>query len=182
MARTRRRNVPGRFSLHSRLLFLCCCTRPAAASAGEYLTCAAIKTTPPTPPLHYPHTDAQTHTHALSPDERKGQKHLLMSSEISHNNAGRSDSRQTPSGNTGLSSHLLLSFYVLLITPPPARQWRLLFLGLHSTGVKTCPSATNQSQVCTARWKRKKRRRRRIVGRNKIVPICQRGGKPIIPA
>lgn len=154
MARTGRRNVLGRFSLHNPLLFLCCCTRPAAASAGEYLACAAIKTTLPLAPTPLPthtHTDVQTHTHTLSPDKRKGQKHLLMSSEISHNNAGRSDSRQTASGSTGPSSLLLfLSFYVLLITPPSAGQWGLLFSGLHGAGAeprKTCPLATNPSQV-----------------------------------
>lgn len=86
-------------------------TQPVTGPACEYLDCASIKMTP-----------LQRQTNG-----KNKTKHLLMSSEISHNNVGRSDLRQTLSGPFSL--HLLPSpppppppLSVLLITSPCGGQ------------------------------------------------------------
>lgn len=69
------RNVPGRFSFARPVVVPS--TRPVMGLALEYLDCASIKMTP-----------LRRHTSGEK-------KQLLMSSEISHNNVGQSDLRQT---------------------------------------------------------------------------------------
>lgn len=61
-------------------------TRPVMGLALEYLDCASIKMTP------------------LRRQSSGKKKQLLMSSEISHNNVGQSDLRQTLSGWQAASS------------------------------------------------------------------------------
>ena len=84
-------------------------SRPVTAPAREYLDCASIKMTP-----------------LRRRTDRKKKQHLLMSSEISHNNAGRSDLRQTLSGGAGPvlppptpppPRRLLLPLLLLLLSP-----------------------------------------------------------------
>lgn len=104
-------------------------------------------------------------------------KHLLMSSEISHNNVGRSDSGRTLSGSPPASSPSLPPLDEFSLS---ARQWQLLFFKcIERTWGCTWVCVSCSVRACRQGSFRCSERKTRKDSEIK-VPICEHRRKPII--
>lgn len=117
------------------------------------------------------------HRHGSSSWSPPPPKHLLMSSEISHNNVGWSDSGRTLSGSPPVSSPSLPPLDEFSLS---ARQWQLLFFKcIERTWGCTWVCVSCSARTCRQGSFRRSERKTRKDTEIKM-PICEHRRKPII--
>lgn len=133
-------------------------TRPVTGPAGEYLDCAP----PPTP---------------MFSDWWK-RKHLLMSTEISHNNAGRSDLSQTLSGSWAHSSLISFSSALRALDNFWAPRTIPAFVSPVRKDLEGCGTGVGGVHP-TCRSAKENNRAESFLGEDSEikVPICKHGGE-----